>query len=79
MIRRTLVTWMLLGLLVLGALPLLACHTSMRDTSTVHNREATRIWVVRRNESGTTHDQVIFCDIELARAGRELCIAWGTP
>jgi len=55
-----------------------ATSTTINDTQTIHNREATRIWVVRRNVSGdVTRDQVVYCDISMAQAGRDLCLTWG--
>jgi len=66
-------------MLMLGAAILLSgagcTSTLMADTQTIHNREATRIWIVRRTSGATTsHDEVVFCD---ASGGGTLCQAWG--
>jgi len=79
MVRRKLAGWIVILAMAFAAVSLAGCHTTLRDTQTIHNREATRIWIIRRNESGATHDQVVFCDTTLAQSGRPLCISWGAP
>lgn len=72
MIRATMMSLFAAAMLTSGA----GCtSTVMADTQTIHNREATRIWIVRRSIGSTTsHDEIVFCD---ASRGGELCSSWG--
>lgn len=72
---------LLLGLALTMGATLMGCggtSTTVNDTHTIHNREATRIWVVRRHStSETTTDEVVYCDVAMVQAGRDLCVTWG--
>ncbi len=65
----------LIGALFLGGTAASGCGTQMLDTHTVHNREATRIWIVRRR-GGSNRDEVLYCDAAMLRATNQLCQRW---
>lgn len=49
--------------------------TAMGNVQTVHNEEATRIWLIHTQHSGSaSYESVVVCDIE--RAAQSLCISW---
>jgi hypothetical protein len=58
--------------LVLGALLLAGCWPprQLRDTQAVHNPDATRLWVIERDEGG--RDRIVLCDVSRT----PLCTAW---
>ncbi len=46
---------------------------TLRDTTTIHNHDATRIWIVQ----GLGDDQfVVFCDAPMYAQTKVLCVRW---
>lgn len=63
-----------LALLAVGA----GCspRTTLRDTQTIHDAAATRIWIIQ----GTGEDQfVVLCDVAMQVQTRQLCTKWPSP
>ncbi len=69
-------------ILALAALALAGCaeagpslrpRSVLRDTQTVHNAEATRIWIIQ--DPGDSQ-RVVMCDVDLLKSGQPLCRQW---
>ena len=69
---------MLLRLAVLSVLASLAgcapqaTGTRLRDTQTIHNPDATRIWIIHDNGN----DHVVMCDTDMFKQTKQLCTSW---
>lgn len=78
MTTRTIAKWILSFALLAAMSALGGCTSSgksLQGVTTVHNEEATRIWLIHSRTSGSaTYDSVVVCDIE--RAAQSLCISW---
>ena len=67
--------------LALLVLPLVACAPvpqvagdRMQDTQTIHNLEATHVWIVRHDVAG--HDRILYCDSGWPSGGHPLCVEY---
>lgn len=48
----------------------------MQDTQTIHNREATRIWVIHRSQGmSSSQDEIVYCDATQPSSS-PLCQTW---
>lgn len=48
-------------------------RTTIKGTETVHNADATRIWVVQQNGDIAN---VVLCDVEMLKQQQTLCMRW---
>jgi hypothetical protein len=72
------------ALLALAALAALTACTpnrmAMRGVETIHNADATRVWVIEKSTSGDNEvDHIIYCDAQTLRETRDvrqLCVRW---
>jgi hypothetical protein len=44
------------------------------DTQTIHSPDASRIWIIYRPTDG--HDRIVYCDNEMLKQSRVLCVTW---
>lgn len=52
-----------------------ATGARLRDTQTVHNADASRIWVIHDNGN----ERVVMCDIDMLKQAKQLCTVWVPP
>jgi hypothetical protein len=68
----------LLALVALWSLSACAAPaTILRDTMTIHNPEASRIWVIQKESDG--RERIVLCESAWPGAGRPLCTFWPAP
>ena len=48
----------------------------MVDTKTVHNTDATRLWIVHET-GGDQH--IVLCDVAMFQTTHVLCVRWPAP
>jgi hypothetical protein len=70
---RTTSTLLLAALALLPACAPAAQASRLRDSQTIHNADATRIWIIH-DVGGAEH--VIYCDAALLQPTRQLCVRW---
>lgn len=72
--------------LVAAAVFLMACTPDrpakeagmkLRDTQTIHDPQAQRIWIVLDGPDG--NERVIFCDQAMLKETAHLCVRWPGP
>ena len=70
---------MLRSLPILAVVALLAgCAPNARmiDTKTIHNNDASRLWIVHES-GGDQH--IVLCDVAMLQQTHQLCIRWPGP
>jgi len=48
--------------------------TTLRDTMTIHNPEASRLWIILKEPGGT--ERVVLCESAWPSTGHPLCTVW---
>lgn len=50
------------------------CGVSFSDTKTIHNADATRIWLIQKNPGGD--EKIIFCEAHWVSRSGQLCTVY---